>query len=120
MSGNYSSLGWQVLSNQVTHGAKCVKCGTARDLVAHHKLPRSYGGRDVLSNLEPVCRRCHPGREAYAVALAVLAGHRKLAPAAKPIKLVKRQPVASPPRRARRVATATPLSELLRQLQEKR
>jgi 5-methylcytosine-specific restriction endonuclease McrA len=44
----------------VTFGASCVRCGSEEDLVAHHVMPRRLGGLDVLSNLEPVCRRCHP------------------------------------------------------------
>jgi 5-methylcytosine-specific restriction endonuclease McrA len=54
----------------VRSGAKCAHCGSREDLVAHHKLPRRYGGLDVLANLEPVCRSCHPGVEQEAAELA--------------------------------------------------
>ena len=50
--------------------SRCVACGSRDDLVAHHKIPRRYGGLDVLENLEPVCRRCHPRLEQEAIALA--------------------------------------------------
>jgi 5-methylcytosine-specific restriction endonuclease McrA len=63
-------LPWSVLSAMVTAGASCVACGTRDDLVAHHRIPRRYGGLDVLENLEPVCRRCHPRVEQEAVARA--------------------------------------------------
>jgi 5-methylcytosine-specific restriction endonuclease McrA len=63
-------LPWSVLSATVTAGASCVSCGSQEDLVAHHKIPRRLGGLDVLSNLEPVCRRCHPAVEQEAVAHA--------------------------------------------------
>jgi hypothetical protein len=53
-------------------GAACVHCGSRDDLVAHHKLPRRFGGPDDLSNLEPVCRSCHPGVEQEAAAEAEL------------------------------------------------
>jgi 5-methylcytosine-specific restriction endonuclease McrA len=54
----------------VTSGASCVACGSDEDLVAHHRMPRRYGGLDVYENLEPVCRRCHPAVEQEAVAQA--------------------------------------------------
>ena len=63
-------LAWPLLSVAVTSGAECVACGSRDDLVAHHKIPRRYGGLDVLENLEPVCRRCHPRVEQEAIARA--------------------------------------------------
>jgi hypothetical protein len=85
-------LPWPVLSAVVTGGAKCEYCGSRDDLVAHHKVPRRLGGLDLLSNLEPVCRNCHPRIEQTARAHA---------------ELVWESPVpegsASPPRRRRRL-----------------
>jgi 5-methylcytosine-specific restriction endonuclease McrA len=69
-------LPWATLSAIVTRGATCGYCGSDDDLVAHHKLPRRYGGLDVLSNLEPVCRSCHPGVEQEAIAQAKLVWER--------------------------------------------
>lgn len=69
-------LPWATLSALVTQGANCVRCGSEDDLVAHHKLPRRYGGLDVLDNLEPVCRRCHPRVEQEAAAEAKLVWER--------------------------------------------
>ena len=63
-------LSWAVLSAAVTAGARCAYCGCRDDLVAHHKVPRRYGGLDRLSNLEPVCRSCHPAVEQEAIARA--------------------------------------------------
>jgi 5-methylcytosine-specific restriction endonuclease McrA len=60
-------LPWSILSASVTTGAACVRCGSDQDLLAHHKIPRRYGGLDVLSNLVPVCRSCHPAVEREAV-----------------------------------------------------
>ena len=51
---------WTTLSAAVRSGAKCAYCGSREDLVAHHTMPRRYGGLDRLANLEPVCRSCHP------------------------------------------------------------
>ena len=63
-------LSWTTLSAIVRSGAKCAHCGSRDDLVAHHRLPRRYGGLDVPSNLEPVCRGCHPRVEREAAAHA--------------------------------------------------
>jgi HNH endonuclease len=65
-ASGYDSLGWRLLAASVTAGARCVVCGSADDLVAHHIVPRGFGGADVPSNLEPVCRACHPRREMIA------------------------------------------------------
>ena len=61
---------WTALSASVRSGAKCVYCGTREDLVAHHRMPRRFGGPDEISNLEPVCRGCHPRVEQEAMAQA--------------------------------------------------
>lgn len=73
---------WQILSANVVRNAKCVVCGGSVDLVAHHKLPRIFGGKDHRDNLEPVCRKCHPRREADAKFRARLLGYKQLATAA--------------------------------------
>jgi 5-methylcytosine-specific restriction endonuclease McrA len=69
-------LSWAILSALVTRGAVCAYCGGREDLVAHHKVPRRYGGLDVLENLEPVCRSCHPSVERQAVERAKLSWER--------------------------------------------
>ena len=69
-------LPWSTLSALVTGGARCVHCGTRDDLVAHHKVPRKLGGPDLLDNLEPVCRGCHPRIEQDAAAEAKLVWER--------------------------------------------
>jgi 5-methylcytosine-specific restriction endonuclease McrA len=65
-------LPWATLSAIITGGARCRYCGSPEDLVAHHKVPRRYGGLDQVSNLEPVCRSCHPSVEQEAIARAKL------------------------------------------------
>jgi 5-methylcytosine-specific restriction endonuclease McrA len=57
-----------------------VRCGSREDLVAHHKIPRRLGGIDLLENLEPVCRSCHPAVEQEAAAEAELVWERPEAP----------------------------------------
>ena len=75
----------------VTVDAECVACGSREDLVAHHRMPRRYGGLDVLENLEPVCRSCHPRVEQEAIAHAKLTWERPDWPAS-------RRPRRPPPR----------------------
>jgi 5-methylcytosine-specific restriction endonuclease McrA len=72
------SLIWRVLRARVCRGARCVFCGSARDLVAHHGVPRAFGGRDLPSNLEPVCRSCHAKAEVHAYVRAVAVGRDRV------------------------------------------
>jgi len=76
MTQSIGQLSWARLSALVTGGATCAYCGSRDDLVAHHKVPRRYGGLDVLENLEPVCRSCHPAVEQRAVEEAMLVWER--------------------------------------------
>jgi 5-methylcytosine-specific restriction endonuclease McrA len=87
----YSSLAWRLLAAQVTYDASCVHCGSRHDLVAHHRIPRIYGGADVLSNLEPVCRSCHPKAEAAARARAVAEGRQLIGVAGRRTRIRKRR-----------------------------
>ena len=80
MTRSQGPLSWSTLSAIVTGGARCAYCGSEDGLVAHHKVPRRYGGIDHLSNLEPVCRSCHPGVEQDAIAQAKLIWERPTAP----------------------------------------
>ena len=66
MSGSYDTPLWRALSTSVRATASCRYCGSTRDLVAHHKIPRRDGGPDSLDNLEPGCRGCHPKAELVA------------------------------------------------------
>lgn len=91
MKQDPTHLSWAVLSATVTYDAACVACGSREDLVAHHKMPRRYGGLDVLENLEPVCRSCHPRVEQEAIARAKLEWERPEWPA-------KRRPGRGRPR----------------------
>ncbi|MBA2546493.1 MAG: HNH endonuclease [Solirubrobacterales bacterium] len=77
-------LSWSTLSALVTGDAACRACGSRDDLVAHHKVPRRFGGLDVLENLEPLCRSCHPSVEQEAVAEAELTWERPEWPESRP------------------------------------
>lgn len=51
---------WGRLSAFVRSGARCERCGTREDLIAHHRVPRRLGGPDSIENLVALCRTCHP------------------------------------------------------------
>lgn len=66
----YSTDEWFELRQKalVRDNLTCKECGFVgklnngvygNPLVAHHILPRSKGGKDELSNLETMCRKCH-------------------------------------------------------------
>lgn len=40
-------------------GQRCLYCAQPRAVDAHHVLPKSRGGDDLMDNLVPLCRRCH-------------------------------------------------------------
>lgn len=40
-------------------GNKCSNCSSSEHLEVHHIKPVSKGGKDELSNLKVLCRRCH-------------------------------------------------------------
>lgn len=37
----------------------CYNCGATDGLEWHHIIPRSLGGKDIMSNLVPLCYDCH-------------------------------------------------------------
>ena len=38
---------------------QCTKCGRKKDIQVHHIKSRTDGGRNSLSNLITLCRKCH-------------------------------------------------------------
>ena len=42
-----------------THGYRCARCQSGRQLQIHHRKYRSHGGTHRIDNLEPVCWDCH-------------------------------------------------------------
>ena len=40
-------------------GRVCVNCGETEEIEYHHIVPLSLGGNDVLSNICPLCAKCH-------------------------------------------------------------
>ena len=40
-------------------GEQCCNCGDTADLQFHHVVPISLGGQDVITNIVPLCGKCH-------------------------------------------------------------
>lgn len=40
-------------------GEKCCNCGSNEDIEYHHIIPVSLGGKDIISNMCCLCRKCH-------------------------------------------------------------
>lgn len=59
--GKYSRTVAHRAKQNLLLGSICCNCGTecGKDIEYHHIVPLERGGRDVLSNLAPVCYDCH-------------------------------------------------------------
>lgn len=58
--GDMSTLSprdWQDVLDEV--GGACVNCGSTIDLHIDHIVPVSLGGKNVKSNIQPLCRHCN-------------------------------------------------------------
>jgi len=52
---------WKLLRDECFErdDRRCVRCGSADILSAHHIMPRKEGGPDALYNLVTLCHPCH-------------------------------------------------------------
>lgn len=57
VGGSYTAEEWITLCNQ--YGNKCLACGKAEGLTVDHVIPLKRGGRNDISNLQPLCRSCN-------------------------------------------------------------
>jgi group II intron reverse transcriptase/maturase len=59
--GNAENERWREIKAQAKaeRGATCERCGSRENLDLHHRKAKRYGGRDMLSNAELLCRACH-------------------------------------------------------------
>ena len=59
-TGSRRSGHWRELSAKIIkRDEACIFCGRTKNLQAHHKVPREYGGSHDEENLGATCRRCH-------------------------------------------------------------
>lgn len=45
-----------------TYGGVCLSCCTDKDITKDHVIPISKGGRDHVSNVQPLCRFCNSSK----------------------------------------------------------
>lgn len=43
----------------LAYGRKCLACGSTRNIEIDHVVPRSWGGGNEFSNLQPLCKICN-------------------------------------------------------------
>lgn len=55
-------------------GNVCCNCGSTEDITYHHIVPLSQGGTNKLSNITPVCVRCHKAIHGWKEAKAYKSG----------------------------------------------
>ncbi|MDF3285480.1 HNH endonuclease signature motif containing protein [Gordonia sp. N1V] len=60
----------RALRAQVLQVQRCAMCGKTPlkhgvELDVDHKLPRSWGGKTVRENLQPLCQECNAGKKAH-------------------------------------------------------
>lgn len=54
---------WLRLSrNAIAQHPYCSRCRSTEDLTADHIVPKAQGGRNVLSNVEVLCRSCNSAK----------------------------------------------------------
>ena len=41
------------------YGDACLNCGSKTNIEYHHIVPLYNRGKDIPSNIAPLCRRCH-------------------------------------------------------------
>lgn len=56
MPTTFTQTQWLVMRSQV---GRCQCCGSTRNLCADHVVPASRGGRNVVLNIQVLCRSCN-------------------------------------------------------------
>ena len=63
-------------------GYRCYNCGCEENIEYHHIVPMFLGGNDVITNVVPLCNRCHKvahkGRHMHRYTNKANAGRKKL------------------------------------------
>ena len=47
-----------------TYGNACLSCGSKKNIELDHIMPISRGGKNKLSNLQPLCKKCNTSKGA--------------------------------------------------------
>jgi 5-methylcytosine-specific restriction endonuclease McrA len=51
---------WQMILEKYDH--KCLRCGSTDRIEADHVIPISRGGKNIASNIQPLCRLCNASK----------------------------------------------------------
>jgi hypothetical protein len=52
-----SSISYETLKKE--KGQKCCNCNSSDSIQYHHIIPLAIGGNDILTNIVPLCEKCH-------------------------------------------------------------
>lgn len=63
--GSHTAAEWRLLCE--LHEWRCADCGRRRPLTKDHIIPVTQGGRDDISNLQPLCRPCNSAKHGRAM-----------------------------------------------------
>jgi HNH endonuclease len=55
--GSHTAAEWRMLC--VLHEWRCADCGRKLPLTKDHIIPVTQGGRDDISNIQPLCKACN-------------------------------------------------------------
>lgn len=61
-SRGYDNDWLRLSANAIAQHPYCSNCRSTEDLTADHIVPKSKGGRNVLSNVQVLCRSCNSGK----------------------------------------------------------
>jgi 5-methylcytosine-specific restriction protein A len=61
-SRGYDNNWLRLSANAIAQHPYCSNCRSTEDLTADHIVPKSKGGRNVLSNVQVLCRSCNSGK----------------------------------------------------------
>jgi 5-methylcytosine-specific restriction endonuclease McrA len=59
--GSHSQTEWDFLC--IKHGNKCLCCGVEKPLTRDHVIPRSRGGSNDITNIQPLCFECNTAKK---------------------------------------------------------
>ena len=63
--GSHTAAEWRMLCE--LHRWRCVACGHRRPLTKDHIIPVIQGGRDDITNIQPLCRSCNSQKNGRAM-----------------------------------------------------
>ena len=65
VEGVWTEAEWQALCER--YGNRCLACGSTGPLTVDHIVPLEKGGRNDISNIQPLCRPCNSSKGAQTI-----------------------------------------------------